>query len=122
MTEDLKSKPIQNMADLLRRGATLTNLACPACSSPLFKLRSGELWCASCQKQVIVVKEGETPMQAAKPLVLTKLEATILAKIEEIEGKMKRETDVEQLHRLGAVLSSLLENLSKIRSMKEREQ
>ena len=121
MTENSNSKPIKSMADLLRRGATLTNLACPVCASPLFKLKSGELWCAKCQKQVIVVKEGETPLQAAKPLVLTKLEETIIAKIEEIEERMKNEVDVEKLNKLGTILSSLLENLEKIRKIKEKE-
>ena len=121
MTEDSKSKPLQSMADLLRRGATLTNLACPVCASPLFKLKSGELWCAKCQKQVVVVKEGETPLQAAKPLVLTKLEATIIAKMEEMEERIRRETDVEQLQKLGLILSSLLENLEKIKRIKEKE-
>ena len=121
MTEDSESKPLKSMADLLRRGATLTNLACPVCASPLFKLKSGELWCAKCQKQVIVVKEGETPLQAAKPLVLTKLEATVIAKIEEVEERIKNETDTEKLQKLGAILSSLLDNLEKIRRIKERE-
>ena len=121
MTEDTESKPLKSMADLLRRGATLTNLACPVCASPLFKLKSGELWCAKCQKQVIVVKEGETPLQAAKPLVLTKLEATVIAKIEEIEERIKNETDTEKLQKLGAILSSLLDNLEKIRRIKKRE-
>ena len=121
MTENSESKPLKSMADLLRRGVTLTNLACPVCASPLFKLKSGELWCAKCQKQVVVVKEGETPLQAAKPLVLTRLEATVIAKIEEIEERIKMETDVDKLQKLGAILSSLLENLEKIRRMKERE-
>ena len=121
MTENSESKPLKSMADLLRRGATLTNLACPVCASPLFKLKSGELWCAKCQKQVVVVKEGETPLQAAKPLVLTRLEATVIAKIEEIEERIKMETDIDKLQKLGAILSSLLENLEKIRRMKERE-
>ena len=121
MSENSESRPIKSMADLLRRGATLTNLACPVCASPLFKLRSGELWCAKCKKQVIVVKEGETPLQAAKPLVLTRLEETIITKIEEIEERIKNETDVEKLNKLGAILSSLLENLEKIRKMKEKE-
>jgi len=121
LTENSESKPIKSMADLLRRGATLTNLACPVCASPLFKLKSGELWCAKCQKQVIVVKEGETPLHAAKPLVLTKLEETVIAKIEEIEERIKNEVDVEKLQKLGAILSSLLDNLEKIRKMKERE-
>ncbi|MCK4434921.1 hypothetical protein KAU92_05470, partial [Candidatus Bathyarchaeota archaeon] len=46
------------MANLLREGATLTKLACPSCASPLFKLRNGDVWCARCEKKVIILKEG----------------------------------------------------------------
>ena len=117
MPEDTKS--IQTMADLLRQGATLTELSCPACSSPLFKLRSGEIWCAKCQKRVIVVKEGTSPTEATGPVVLGTLESTVLAKIQEIENKIRGETDPQQLERLSSLLSKLLENLEKLRKMKK---
>jgi UPF0148 protein len=113
-----ESKDIKTMADMLRQGAALTELPCPACSSPLFKLRSGYLWCAKCQKRVIVMKEGESSIGATSPMLLTSLESTILTKIEEIEGKLREEKDPERLQKLGALLSTLLENLEKIRRMK----
>lgn len=108
------------MADLLRRGATLTERICPACSSPLFKLRSGELWCAQCQKRVIVVEEGTQPMEATSPVLLGALELTLLTKIQEMEQKIKGETDPERLQRLNAVLSAMLENLQRVRKMKRK--
>jgi UPF0148 protein len=113
-----ESKDIKTMADMLRQGAALTELPCPACSSPLFKLRSGDLWCAKCQKRVVVVKEGEPSIGATSPMLLTSLESTVLTKIEEIEGKLREEKDPEKLQSLGALLSTLLENLEKIRRMK----
>ena len=108
------------MVDLLRQGATLTELPCPACSSPLFRMSSGELWCAKCKKRVIVVKEGDTPAETTSPVFFTKLESTLLTKIEEIEAKIRGEEDPEQLHRLGNLLSTLLENLEKIKRAKRR--
>ena len=113
-----KSKDIQTMADMLRQGATLTEHSCPACSSPLFKLKSGDLWCVQCQKRVIFVKEGETSTEAASPVLLTSLESTILTKIQEIEKEIREEKDAEKLQRLGSILSTLLENLERIRKMK----
>lgn len=103
------------MADLLRQGSTLTELACPACASPLFRLRSRDLWCAKCEKKVIVVKEGEEPARIKGSMVLDTLEATLLAKVQEIQDKMQKEENVEELQKLGTVLSGLLENLEKIR-------
>lgn len=113
-----KSKDLQGMADLLRQGATLTELSCPACASPLFKLKSGELWCAKCHKRVVIVREGETPEEATRPIVMSSLESTVLDKIREVETRIKEEKDPAQLERLSSSLASLLENLDKIRKMK----
>jgi UPF0148 protein len=113
------SENIKIMADLLRQGATLTEHACPACSSPIFKMRSGDLWCASCQKRVIIVKEGEPEPEAKETPVFSRLETTIMNKIEQIEKQLAEETDPEKLTTLGATLSSLLENLEKIKNIKK---
>ncbi len=113
-TEDLET-----MANLLKQGATLTQHSCPACASPLFKLKTGELWCAKCQKRVIMVKEGETTTEATRPIMLSTLELTVLTKIQELEKKLKEETDLAQLEKLTATLAALLENLEKIRKMKQ---
>jgi len=112
------AKALQTMANLLKQGATLTELSCPACASPLFKLRTGELWCAKCQKRVIIVKEGETATEATRPILLSTLESTVLTKIQDLEKKLKEETDPAQLEKLTTTLASLLENLEKIRKMK----
>jgi UPF0148 protein len=116
--EKNEEQHIKRMADLLRQGATLTELACPACASPLFRLKSEDLWCVKCQKKVIVVKEGEEPPKITGLIVLNKLEATLLAKVQEIENKMQHEENMEELQKLGTVLSGLLENLEKIRKAK----
>jgi len=113
-----EEKHIKRMADLLRQGATLTELACPACASPIFRLRSGDLWCAKCEKKVIIVKEGEDPSKITGSIVLENLEATLLTKVQEIQNKMQHEQNMEELQKLGTVLSGLLENLEKIRKTK----
>lgn len=117
MSQD-ESKYIKKMVDLLRQGSTLTDLACPACASPLFRLKSGSLWCARCEKRVIVVKEGEEPPKVTSSVVLDKLEATILAKVQEIQNKMEKENNAEELQKLGTLLSGLLDNLEKVRKAK----
>lgn len=117
------NEDIRSMADLLKSGARLTDLPCPACSSPIFQLRSGELWCAKCQKRVVVVKKGE-PEPTFEPSgrsVMGSLESTLLAKIEEVNEKMRAEKDAEQLSKLGEALSILLENLEKARRIERRK-
>ena len=117
MSDD--SKNIKMMADLLRQGATLTEHSCPACSSPLFKLRSGDLWCARCQKRVIIVREGDPEPETTDPMFFANLESTILVKIHEIEKELREEKATEKLQNLGTTLSTLLKNLEKIRKMKK---
>ncbi|MEM2995762.1 MAG: Sjogren's syndrome/scleroderma autoantigen 1 family protein [Candidatus Bathyarchaeia archaeon] len=113
-----EEKHIKRMVDLLRQGSTLTDLACPACASPIFRLKTGDLWCAKCEKKVIVVKEGEEPTKITGSMVLDTLEATLLTKIQEIQNKMQIEQNVDELQKLGKTLSDLLENLEKIRRVK----
>jgi uncharacterized Zn finger protein (UPF0148 family) len=106
------------MADLLRQGSTLTELACPACASPLFRLRNDNLWCASCEKKVIVVKE-EDESRIRGSMALENLEATLLTKIQDIQNRMQREENAEELQKLGVTLSGLLENLERIGKVKK---
>ena len=113
-----ENKHIKRMADLLRQGTTLTELACPACSSPLFRLKDGTLWCAKCEKKVIIIKEGEEPTKITGPIALDTLETTLLAKIQEIQNKMQSEQNMEELQKLSRALSELLENLEKTRKAK----
>jgi len=107
------------MADMLRQGLTLTGLACPACATPLFRLKNGDLWCAKCEKRVIVVKEGESPAKISGIIALENLETMLLTKIQEIQGKMQSTQNVAELQKLSAALSELLENLERTRKTRK---
>jgi len=109
---------IKRMANLLRQGTTLTELSCPACVSPLFRLKDGTLWCAKCEKKVIVVKEGEEAEKAADA-AFDKLEATLLAKVQDLQNKIQQTEDVGELQKLSTALSELLHNLEKVKKMKK---
>lgn len=107
------------MADLLRQGSTLTDLACPACSSPLFRLKNGDLWCGRCEKKVIVVKEGEAESKVMQSIGLESLENTLLAKVQTIQKRIEQEENPEELQKLNTVLCGLLENLDRIRKSRK---
>jgi len=109
------------MADLLRSGATLTSLSCPACSSPLFRLKNGDLWCGHCQKKVIVVKEGREFDEAQSITALSTVEQALLEKVLEINEKIRSTDDSDDLQKLSAILSSLLENLRIIRGLRKHK-
>jgi len=118
LQEKTEDKHIKRMADLLRQGATLTDLSCPACASPLFRLKDGTLWCGRCEKKVIVVKEGEETEKASNA-AYDKLEATLLAKVQDIQNKIQNTENVEELQKLSTALSELLSSLEKIQKMKK---
>jgi UPF0148 protein len=111
---------VKRGADLLVKGATLTDLSCPACSSPLFRLKDGTLWCTKDEKKVIVVKEGEEVhnQTAAPSTIYDKLEATLMTKIQEIQGKIEKTEDIDELQKLTLALSELLNSVDKIKKMK----
>jgi len=118
--EKKDNSDIKRMADLLMHGATLTDLSCPVCSSPLFRLQDGTLWCAKDEKKVVIVKEGEE--EPAKPPSSTpydKLEATLQTKILDIQQKIEKTEDVEELQKLTKALSELLDSLEKVQKMKK---
>lgn len=114
-----EEQDVKHMADLLRQGATLTQLACPACASPLFKLKNNDLWCAKCQKKVIVVKEGEDTSKIQGSIALENLETTLLSKIQTIQTKMEHEENPKELQNLSTTLTALLESLEKLRKSKK---
>ncbi|MCW4045369.1 MAG: hypothetical protein NWE94_07635 [Candidatus Bathyarchaeota archaeon] len=118
MQEKPGDASIKRMADLLRQGTTLTELACPVCVSPLFRLKDGTLWCAKCEKKVVIVKEGEEAEKSAGA-AMDKLEATLLAKVQEMQSKIEQTEDVDELQKLSAALSELLSNLEKVKKMKK---
>ena len=119
----MQTKPddshIKRMADLLRQGATLTDLACPNCSSPLFRLQDGTLWCGKDEKQVVVIKEGEEPQKSNTTPVMDKLEATLMAKVQDIERKIEKTDSAEELEKLTCTLSELLNSLEKVKRIKK---
>jgi hypothetical protein len=67
---------------------------------------------------VVVVEEGAQPTEAAKPVLLNSLESTILAKIDEVNQKIREETDIERLQKLNEALSMLLDNLQRVRKIR----
>lgn len=111
---------IKRMAELLRQGATLTDLSCPACGSPLFRLKDGILWCAKDEKKVIIVKEDEEPPKSVTDNTgLETLEATLMAKVKDLQGKIQRTENVDELHKFTSPLSELLDSLEKVKRIKK---
>jgi UPF0148 protein len=111
---------IKRMADLLRQGATLTDLACPNCASPLFRLKDGTLWCGKDEKRVMLLKEGEEPPQQPAPnAAIETLEATLNKKVQDLQQKIQNTDNADELGKLTTALSQVLDSLERIKRMKK---
>ncbi len=112
----MASEDLQKMVDMLRRGATLLSKACPACSSPLFKV-DGKIWCPTCEKQVIVMREGEPPPPELSSLLLSSLANAIYDKLREVEARIRKARETDDLQESLRLAVGLLEVLERIKRL-----
>ena len=64
-------------------------------------------------------EEGEELAQPSKGTAYDKLEASLLAKIEELQGKIGKTEDATELQKLSGALSQLLDSLDRVQKMKK---
>jgi len=107
---------LKRMADLLRQGATLLDIECPVCHSPIFKLKSGEMYCATCQK---IVREEKEVTKTTQGVLMDSLNRTILKKLEELNSLIVAESDQERLAALLKNLAMWLDALERVRRLEK---
>ncbi len=105
---------MKQMAELLRKGATMLNETCPECNTPLFRLRDGSLVCPMCNKPVVVVpadadKEGMAQQGS--------IDQTLLNKIKEIQGMLEQEKDPAKINTLLDTLVKLIDARERVRKI-----
>ena len=109
---------MKDMAGLLRSGAKMLDKSCPECNSPLFRLKSGEIWCGNCQRRVVIVQEGEETA-AETGLQLDSLEKALMGKVSSLTARLVAEGEPEKLKAITDVIDSLLSSLEKLRGIKQ---
>ena len=125
------------MADLLRMGYTMLNMACPVCNNPIFQNKSGDKFCPSCDRKVVVVndktarsyqnnnldsKHNLNVKTNLREVVYTSLEDVISKKIQWIIEKLDVETSIELIRSYIDLISNLLDLLSKFNSTSKKIQ
>ncbi|MEM0285464.1 MAG: Sjogren's syndrome/scleroderma autoantigen 1 family protein [Sulfolobales archaeon] len=108
---------IQRMSELLRSGAVMLDLACPICSAPLFRLRSGEIVCPT-HGAVRVVKTDSEAIEVQSQAVLDKLEAVATSRISNITEALHRVDSESGEEELLDQLERWLEVLERVRRLK----
>ena len=115
MTEE----EMRGMADLLRSGARMLSYNCPECGSPLFRLKSGEIWCAKCQRRVVIVRRGEDESTATRELLWESLERTIIDRLSSVNRLLSVEEEPGRVKELAETASTLLASFERLRRIRE---
>ena len=117
------------MADLLRMGHTMLNIACPVCNNPIFQNKSGDKFCPSCDRKVVVVNDktaqsyqninlnskiNRSNKTNLREVVYSSLEDVISKKIQWIIEKLYVETDLGLIMSYIDLISNFLNLLNKI--------
>ena len=123
----------KKMAELLRSGHTMLNLACPVCNNPLFRNKDNEIHCPICNKRVLV-KKNESIQQKSNTslekrmindekliktnrnsdIKFTSLKKIIEEKIDYISQKLKDETQIDLIEHYIKILIKIYDLLNKI--------
>lgn len=115
---------VRRMSELLRSGAVMLDLACPLCSAPLFRLRSGEIVCPT-HGPVKVVKTDSEAVEIQSQAVLDRLESVATSRIssitEYLSGERRGDGDDELLDQLERWLE-VLERVRRLKLMAAREE
>jgi len=107
------------MAEMLRSGAKMLSYSCPECGSPLFELKSGEIWCAKCQRRVVIIQEGEDESAATTELIWESIERTLIGKLSVTNDLLSAEVEPAKVKELAETVSLILTSLDRLRRMKK---
>ncbi|NVM35861.1 MAG: hypothetical protein HWN81_09710 [Candidatus Lokiarchaeota archaeon] len=120
------------MADLLRSGYKMLNMACPVCNNPIFRNNEGITFCPTCNRKVIIVddktnqddrikknkiendKKRENLHLNKHSELLNLLENVIYEKIENITTKLEKETQLQVITTYTKILLNCIDILNKI--------
>jgi UPF0148 protein len=111
---------IQKAVELIRKGATMLNEACPECSGPLFQLPApnNDIICPQCDKKVVIVSDDSEIFEIEKEAILSELDKVISGQIENLNRKLEKEDDIDELNQLGRLILLYLEALEKLKRIR----
>ncbi|BDR92831.1 Sjogren's syndrome/scleroderma autoantigen 1 family protein [Vulcanisaeta souniana] len=110
-SRDLVAK---KMAQLIRTGATLTNYTCPVCGTPLLKLKTGEYYCANCDRPVVIVRSDAEEKEVMIRYGLMDIRDTLYERLMMINNELKEAKDIDRINELVKSMVLILEAYDKI--------
>lgn len=114
---------IKAIADALKAGGTLLNVACPNCNYPLIKIDE-KIYCKICNQEVYIYRdESELPKEYKQALKQktkvsseeTEVEKTIKGKMEDLRKKLEKSIDTDEIVKLSEAIDKLNQTLKKMK-------
>jgi UPF0148 protein len=107
---------VKRIAQLVRAGATLTSYTCPVCGTVLVRLKTGELYCANCERTVVLVKSDEEAQQALEVIHLREVRKIVFDKILQLGKELEKLSASEMIDHLRSIslLLDIYERLSRV--------
>jgi uncharacterized Zn finger protein (UPF0148 family) len=91
----------------------MLSMSCPECGTPLFQLKTGEIFCPHEKREVKIVKDGETPETLRQEATL---EHTLQSKLVLLQTRLESTNEPAEIRELVQTISALLDTLSKLRA------
>ena len=111
---DVDKIKVKEMAELLRKGATMLSQTCPQCKVPLFKLRDGTIICPVCKRKVVFMKENGT-IDESITLVIEKLRGTLLTKLVKIVDELEQTDELDKILKLLEAAENIFKLMKRIK-------
>ncbi|ACB39618.1 Sjogren's syndrome/scleroderma autoantigen 1 family protein [Pyrobaculum neutrophilum] len=117
-----RSDVVKKIAQLVRAGAALTPYTCPACGTVLVRLKTGELYCANCEKTVVLVKTEEEAQEKLEVIQLREVRRIVFDKILQLGRELEKLSASEMVDHLRSMslLLDIYERLSRVQSESSR--
>ncbi|MFX1326350.1 MAG: Sjogren's syndrome/scleroderma autoantigen 1 family protein [Promethearchaeota archaeon] len=117
------------MADLLRSGYTMLNIACSVCNNPIFRNKEGLKFCPTCNREVQIIDEKATQNFKQEELYsqtnqsvkfkssfnnFDTMKKVIINKMQWIIDKLNLETELSLVEKYTRILLNLIDILNKV--------
>lgn len=115
---------IKAIADALKAGGALLNVACPICNYPLIKVDE-KIYCKICNQEVYIYRdESELPKEykhalkqniTTESVEETEVIKTIRKKIEDLRKKLELAIDPDEIVKISEAIDKLSQTLKKMK-------
>jgi len=125
----------KKMANLLKSGYTMLNLACPVCNNPIFRNKKGDTLCPICNRKVIFSNQeysddGEKKkkvyhhdkddqVRMSNTAIFQNLKQKAMIKLKEFTDLLENEKNVEEFEKVIKILERLVKLINEIDKFSE---